>query len=197
MNVCLILNIPARRFPIWHGRRPTHDTSVWKSPLPGLRLPHVRTCLKIPPRPVPKSLAAAPLAISSQALRGASRRSRSSLACTISVAAVLLLSNPPRPKPVVVQPVVPAHAKLKVVNTRPLPAAMQVQTRADTVKLVSSRQDSVVMVSTDATRPHVREIDDGQLLALAGRAAALIRQVGEQARLVFFGEPDTTAPAPQ
>ena len=38
MNVCLILNIPARRFPIWHGRRPTHDTSIWKSPLPGGRL---------------------------------------------------------------------------------------------------------------------------------------------------------------
>lgn len=115
----------------------------------------------------------------------------------VGVAAALLVLNPPHPKVAVVQPVAPAPERLKIVHSRPLPAAMQVRTRADTVKLVSSRQDSVVMVSTDATRPHVQEIDDGQLLALAGRAAALVRQVGEQARLVFFGEPDTTAPAPQ
>lgn len=106
----------------------------------------------------------------------------------VGVVALLLLSNPPRPKPLVVHPVAPAPERVKVVSTRPLPAAMQVQTRPDTVKLVSSRQDSVVMVSTDATRPHIEEIDDRQLLALAGRAAALIRQAGEQVRLVFLGE---------
>lgn len=111
--------------------------------------------------------------------------------------ALLLLSNPPRPRPVAVNPGTPAPERVKVVSTRPLPASMQVQTRTDTVKLVSSRQDSVVIVSTDATRPHVQEIDDRQLLALAGRAAALIRQAGEQVRLVFLGEPDTSASSPQ
>ena len=107
---------------------------------------------------------------------------------TAGVVVLLLLSNPPRPTPLVVHPAAPTPERVKVVSTRPLPAAMQVQTRTDTVKLVSSRQDSVVMVSTDATRPHVQEIDDRQLLALAGRAAALIRQAGEQVRLVFLEE---------
>lgn len=111
-----------------------------------------------------------------------------------SAVALLLLANPPRPRPVAVHPVAPGLERLKIVSTRPLPASMQVQTRTDTVKLVSSRQDSVVMVSTDATRPHVQEIDDRQLLALAGRAAALIRQAGEHARLVFFGETGSMAP---
>ena len=87
-------------------------------------------------------------------------------------------------------PVAPALERVKIVSTRPLPASMQVQTRADTVKLVSSRQDSVVMVSTDATRQQVQEIDDRQLLSLAGRAAALIRLTGDRVKLVFLGEPN-------
>jgi len=114
----------------------------------------------------------------------------------VGAVALLLLLNPPRPRPRVVQPVATTPERVKVVSTRPLPAAMQVQTRTETVKLVSSRSDSVVIVSTDTTRPHVQEIDDRQLLALAGRAAALIRQAGEQMRLVFLGEPDEAVTAP-
>lgn len=80
----------------------------------------------------------------------------------------------------------PAQARsVTVVESRPLPPGMLVETRAGAVSIVESASAGVGLVTTDNDEPPVSEISDAELLALvAGRPVALVRD-GGGARLVF------------
>ena len=82
-----------------------------------------------------------------------------------------------------------ARDSLHIIRSQPLPARQWVQTRADSVVTITSSPASVAIISTTDAPARLREIDDRQLLALfADRGAALIRPIGERARLIFLGE---------
>ncbi len=83
-------------------------------------------------------------------------------------------------------PTQPATApSVTMVASQPLPASMVVETRPDTVAIVTSTRAGFTVVATDPVRGAVPELTDDELLQLvAGRAAALVRENGE-VRLVI------------
>lgn len=80
----------------------------------------------------------------------------------------------------------PAQARsVRVVESRPLPPGMIVETRVGAVPIVASAPGGAGLVTTADQRAGVSEITDAELLALvAGRPVALVRD-GGGARLVF------------
>ena len=76
---------------------------------------------------------------------------------------------------------------LNIVHTRPLPPSMIVRTKPDGVAFISSSAATFQLVETGAIKDPFKEIDDEQLLALAGgRRVALVRQAPHQAELIFL-----------
>lgn len=116
-------------------------------------------------------------------------RAGATLALLFVVGLALLLTAPPH----AIRSTA-ARDSLRIIRSQPLPARQWVQTRADSVVTITSSLASVATFSTADAPAGLREIDDRQLLALfAHRAAALIRPIGERARLIFLGEADSTA----
>jgi hypothetical protein len=80
---------------------------------------------------------------------------------------------------------------LRIVTSQPLPPSMIVETKPDSVAVVSSSPKTFVLVETGSIRDPFKEIDDEQLLALAGgRPAALVRRGPHQAELLFLNPED-------
>ncbi len=66
------------------------------------------------------------------------------------------------------------------------------QSKPDSVAVVTSSPTTFVMVETGAIKDPFTEITDEQLLAFAaGRPAALVRQGPHQAELLFLNPEDT------
>ena len=89
-------------------------------------------------------------------------------------------------------PVKLARPALHIVSSQPLPASMVTRTKPDSVVVVTSSLTTFVMVETGAIKDPFQEINDEQLLALAGRRpVALVRQGPHQAELLFLNPEDT------
>ena len=68
---------------------------------------------------------------------------------------------------------------------------MVIRTRIDSVAVVTSSATTYVLVETGSVKNPFKEIDDEQLLALAGgRRVALVRQGPHQAELIFLDPAD-------
>ena len=81
---------------------------------------------------------------------------------------------------------------LHIVSSQPLPASMVVSTRPNSVVVTSSSPTTFVVIETGAIKEPFQEINDEQLLALAGgRPVALVRQGPHQAELLFLNPEDT------
>ena len=81
---------------------------------------------------------------------------------------------------------------LHIVSSQPLPASMVVGTKPDSVVVVTSSPTTFVVVETGAIKDPFQEINDEQLLALAGgRPVVLVRQGPHQAELLFLNPEDT------
>jgi hypothetical protein len=80
---------------------------------------------------------------------------------------------------------------LNIVSSQPLPPSMVIRTSIDSVAVVTSSATSCVVVETGSIKNPFKEIDDEQLLALAGgRRVALVRQGPHQAELIFLDPAD-------
>jgi len=80
---------------------------------------------------------------------------------------------------------------LHIVSSQPLPASMVVGTKPGSVVIVTSSPTTFVLVETGAIKDPFQEINDEQLLALAGeRPVALVRQGPHQAELLFLNPED-------
>ena len=80
---------------------------------------------------------------------------------------------------------------LQIVSSKPLPASLVVATKPDSVVVVTSSPATFVVVETGAIKDPFEEIDDEQLLALAGgHPVALVRQGPHQAELLFLNPED-------
>lgn len=80
---------------------------------------------------------------------------------------------------------------LHLVTSQPLPASMIVQTRRGNIAVVSSSSKMLLVIESGTIKDPFQEIDDDQLLALAGdRPAALVRQGPHQAELIFVRPED-------
>ena len=101
------------------------------------------------------------------------RCSQSLLALALVVAIPLLLWRKPLPPAQVAQS--PPQA-FGVVQSQPLAPSMIVESQAASVRIITTSADPVTVVQTRASKDLFREIDDEQLLALAGgRPAGLVR----------------------
>ena len=81
---------------------------------------------------------------------------------------------------------------LRIVSTQPLPASMIVETRPGSVAVVASSLKTFLLVETGSIKDPFQEINDEQLLTLAGgRPVALVRQGPHQAELLFLNPEDT------
>ena len=88
-------------------------------------------------------------------------------------------------------PVNSVRPALQIVSSKPLPASLVVATKPDSVVVVTSSPATFVVVETGAIKDPFEEIDDEQLLALAGgRPVALVRQGPHQAELLFLNPED-------
>jgi|SRR5438128_3319051 len=80
---------------------------------------------------------------------------------------------------------------LRVVSSRPLPPSMIVETQPGGVTLVTSSPNTFLPVKTGANEDSFQEINDEQLLALAGdRPVVLVRGGPHQAELIFLNPED-------
>ena len=87
---------------------------------------------------------------------------------------------------------------LNIVSSQPLPPSMVIRTRIDSVAVVTSSATTYVLVETGSVKNPFKEIDDEQLLALAGgRRVALVRQGPHQAELSFLDPADKDGFPPQ
>jgi hypothetical protein len=78
-----------------------------------------------------------------------------------------------------------------LVRSRPLPPSMIVETRSGSVYFVASSAITVIPVETRRGENLFREIDDDQLLALAGgRPVALVRQDSAHAEFLVLDSAD-------
>jgi hypothetical protein len=82
----------------------------------------------------------------------------------------------------------------RVIQTEPLPEGMIVRMQQGGLRIVSTQPGGFELVSTQAEVPRFKLVDDDQLLTLAGRSAALVREVGERARLIFLGDTGAARP---
>jgi hypothetical protein len=81
---------------------------------------------------------------------------------------------------------------MHIVSSQPLPASMVVATKPDGAVVVTASPTTFVVVETGAIKDPFQEINDEQLLALAGgRPVALVRQGSHQAELLFLNPEDT------
>ena len=81
--------------------------------------------------------------------------------------------------------------KIAMVNSKPTPTSMLVETQPGASAVVNSASGVVVVVETAAARNSLREISDEELLALvAGRPAVLVRYSPHQAQLLFVNAED-------
>ena len=84
-----------------------------------------------------------------------------------------------------------------VVHSQPLPAAARVMTRPLAVDQRVASFTNVQRVQTAQGGGQLREIDDDELLALAGpKPAALVRRGPHTAELIVLNSPDEEAPPP-
>jgi hypothetical protein len=82
---------------------------------------------------------------------------------------------------------------LNIVSSQPLLPAMIVRTKPDNVAIVTSSTTTTTyaLVETGSIQSPFQEIDDEELLALAGdRRVALVRQGPHQAELIFLDQVD-------
>ena len=88
-------------------------------------------------------------------------------------------------------PTTPVRSGLHVVSSRPFPPSMIVETQPGGVTLVTSSPNTFLPVRTGAIEDPFQEINDEQLLALAGdRPVVLVREGPHQAELLFLNPED-------
>ena len=90
-------------------------------------------------------------------------------------------------------PVKSVRPALNIVSSQPLLPAMIVRTKPAHVAIVTSSaaKTTYVLVETGSIKSPFQEIDDEELLALAGgRRVALVRQGPHQAELIFLDQAD-------
>ena len=89
------------------------------------------------------------------------------------------------------RPVKLVRPALNIVISQPLAASMVIGTKPGSVLFVTSSPTTFELVETGAIKDPFQEINDEQLLALAGgRRVALVRQGPHQAELLFLNPED-------
>ena len=77
-------------------------------------------------------------------------------------------------------------ARLNWVSSKPLSAAMIVESNTNFLHTITSHGATVAMVQTQLAHPELRELNDDELLAmLGGRPAVLVRRTPHQAELLL------------
>jgi hypothetical protein len=88
------------------------------------------------------------------------------------------------------QSTAPMSSQLALVSSAPLRAAMLVESRPDTLDVISSSPGVLAIIESPAEPPFI-QISDADLFALlAGRPVALVRAQGQPAALLFLNEAD-------
>jgi hypothetical protein len=113
-------------------------------------------------------------------------RATAALALMVGLGALVWRSLPPAGVP----PRTPSRACVLVLS-RPLPPAALVITQPLASSRIVASVRNAEIVQTASSRGMVREIDDGELLALLGpKPAALVRLAPHRAELVFVNPAD-------